>query len=100
MTGKMLYIILNILKVYKRDFPYYINKLEGRIIMKEKERVREMNEIIGMERAEEAKREHEQDGIENTVLKEEEEYNAKINKFEEETLEEQDRVGALKLGPK
>jgi len=68
--------------------------------MKEKERVREMNEIIGMERAEEAKREQEQDGVENTILKEEEEYNAKINKFEDEVLEDQDRVGSLKLGPK
>ena len=96
----MLYIILNILKVYKREYPYYINKLEGRIIMKEKERVREMNEIIGMERAEEAKREQEQNGVENAFLREEEEYNAKIHKFEDDTLEEQDRVGALKLGPK
>ena len=68
--------------------------------MKEKERVREMNEIIAMEKAEEAKREQEQDGVENAFLREEAEYNAKINKFEEETLEEQDRVGALKLGPK
>jgi len=68
--------------------------------MKEKERVREMNEIIAMEKAEEAKREQEQDGVENAFLREEEEYNAKINKFEDETLEEQDRVGALKLGPK
>jgi hypothetical protein len=68
--------------------------------MKEKERVREMNEIIAMEKAEEAKREKEQDGVENAFLREEEEYNAKINKFEDDTLEEQDRVGALKLGPK
>jgi len=68
--------------------------------MKEKERVREMNGLIKMERDEEAKREKEQDGVENAFLREEEEYNAKINKFEDEALEEQDRVGALKLGPK
>jgi hypothetical protein len=81
-----------------REFPYYTNKMEGRIIMKEKERVREMNEIIEMERAEEAKHEKEIDGVEETIKKDEEKYNAKINEIENELLEEQDRVGSLTSG--
>jgi adenine specific DNA methylase Mod len=90
----MLQYILNILKEYKGSFPKN-KQTKGRIIMKEKERVKEMEGLIAMEKAEEAKREQEQDGVEATVKKEEEEYNAKINKMENEILEEQDRVGAL-----
>jgi len=83
-------------RVYKGDFPYYINKLKGRIIMKEKERVREMDEIRGMERAEEAKREEMLNEAESSFNRDEERYDAKINKMEDEILDEQDRVGVFK----
>jgi hypothetical protein len=78
----------------KGSFPH-INKLKGRIIMKEKERVREMNEIIEMERAEEAKHEKEINDVEENIKKDEEKYNAKINEIENELLEEQDREGVF-----
>jgi len=63
--------------------------------MKEKERVKEMNEIIEMERNEEAKREEKINEIEDTFQKSEADYNAKINEMENEILEEQDRVGVF-----
>jgi len=96
LTGKILQYILII---YKGFFPI-INKAEGRNIMKEKERVAQMNGIIEMEKAEEAQRERELNGVEETVKKEEAEYNAKINAVENEILEDQDRVGALGDGKK
>jgi len=63
--------------------------------MNEKERVKEMNDIIKMEQEEEAKRVDALNKAEDAFNKEEEEYSAKINKKENEILEEQDRVGAL-----
>jgi len=69
--------------------------LEGRVIMNEKERVKVMNGLIEMERAEEAKLEEEMNGVEETIKKDEENYNAKINEVENKILEEQDRVGVF-----
>jgi len=63
--------------------------------MNEKERVKEMNDIIGMEQAEEAKREAALNKAEDAFNKEEEDYNAKIKKVESELLEEQDRTGSV-----
>jgi len=44
--------------------------------MKEKERVKEMNDLIGMEKSEEAKREKDLNAAEEAFNKEEEEYSA------------------------
>jgi len=63
--------------------------------MKEKERVREMNELIEMQKADEAKLEKGINDIEDMVKREEEQYNAKINEVENEILEDQDRVGVF-----
>jgi len=63
--------------------------------MKEKERVKEMNDLIQMEKSEEAKREKDLNAAEEAFNKEEEEYSAKINKVESEILEDQDRVGSV-----
>jgi hypothetical protein len=92
LTRKILpYILIK----YIKGISLNINKPEGRIIMKEKERVTMMNGIIEMEKAEEAKRERELNGVEETVKKEDAQYNAKINAIENEILEEQDRVGSI-----
>jgi len=55
-----------------------------------------MDEIRGMERAEEAKREEMLNEAESSFNRDEERYDAKINKMEDEILDEQDRVGVFK----
>jgi len=63
--------------------------------MKEKDRIKVMDGLIEMEKAEKAKLEEELNGVEETIKKDEEKYNAMINEVENEILEEQDRVGTF-----
>jgi hypothetical protein len=63
--------------------------------MKEKERIKLMDDIVGMQNAERAKHEKELNDVEATVQKEKAEESAKLHEFDEKILEEQDRQGVF-----
>jgi len=63
--------------------------------MKEKERVKMMDDIVEAANAERAKHEKELNDVEAIVQKEKEEENAKLHEFDDKILEEQDRQGVF-----
>jgi len=63
--------------------------------MKEKERVKMMDDIVEAANAERAKHEKELNDVEAIVQKEKAEENAKLHEFDDKILEEQDRQGVF-----